>query len=78
MAMMGGRVTAPTLDGEREVEIPAGTQPGHAVTLDGLGLPSLRGRSRGDEHVLVDVVVPRKLSREQRKLAQRLHESLEE
>ncbi len=78
MAMVGGRVTAPTLDGDREVEIPAGTQPGHAVTLDGLGLPSLRGRSRGDEHVLVDVVVPRKLSREQRKLAQRLHESLEE
>ena len=78
MAMVGGRVTAPTLDGDREVEIPAGTQPGHTVTLDGLGLPSLRGRSRGDEHVLVDVVVPRKLSREQRKLAQRLHESLEE
>jgi molecular chaperone DnaJ len=78
MAMVGGRVTAPTLDGDREVAIPAGTQPGHTVTLDGLGLPSLRGRSRGDEHVLVDVVVPRKLSREQRKLAQRLHESLEE
>ena len=78
MAMVGGRVIAPTLDGDLEVEIPAGTQPGHAVTLDGLGLPSLRGRSRGDEHVLVDVVVPRKLSREQRKLAQRLHESLEE
>jgi molecular chaperone DnaJ len=77
LAMVGGRVTAPTLDGDREVEIPAGTQPGHAVTLDGLGLPSLRGAARGDEHVLVDVVVPRKLSREQRKLAQRLHESLE-
>jgi molecular chaperone DnaJ len=78
LAMVGGRVSAPTLDGDREIEIPAGTQPGHAVTLDGLGLPSLRGPARGDEHVLVDVVVPRKLSREQRKLAQRLHESLGE
>jgi molecular chaperone DnaJ len=78
LAMVGGRVSAPTLDGDREVEIPAGTQPGHAVTLDGLGLPSLRGAARGDEHVLVDVVVPRKLTREQRKLAQRLHEALGE
>jgi molecular chaperone DnaJ len=78
LAMVGGRVAAPTLDGDREVEIPAGAQPGHAVTLNGLGLPSLRGAARGDEHVLVDVVVPRKLSREQRKLAQRLHESLGE
>src|SRR5918996_552758 len=78
LAMVGGRVAAPTLDGDREVEIPAGAQRGHAVTLNGLGLPSLRGAARGDEHVLVDVVVPRKLSREQRKLAQRLHESLGE
>jgi molecular chaperone DnaJ len=78
LAIVGGRVAAPTLDGDREVEIPAGAQPGHAVTLNGLGLPSLRGAARGDEHVLVDVVVPRKLSREQRKLAQRLHESLGE
>jgi len=76
MAMIGGRVTAPTLDGDREVAIPAGAQSGHAVTLDGLGLPSLRGTKRGAEHVLVDVVVPRKLSREQRKLAEQLHDSL--
>jgi molecular chaperone DnaJ len=76
LAMVGGKVTAPTLDGDREVKVPAGAQPGHAVTLKGLGLPSLRGAARGDEHVLVDVVVPRKLSREQRKLAERLHDSL--
>ena len=69
----------PTLEGEREVEIPAGSQPGDAITLKGLGLPRLRGRgrSRGDEHVLVDVVVPRKLNRKQRDLARQLHESLD-
>ena len=74
--MVGGEVSAPTLDGEREVKLPAGTQPGHTVRLKGLGLPSLRNGSRGYEHVLIDVVVPSKLSREQRELAKRLHESL--
>jgi molecular chaperone DnaJ len=76
LAMVGGRVNTPTLDGDREVEIPAGAQPGHTVRLKGLGLPSLRGRSRGDQHVLVEVEVPRKLNRQQRDLARRLHESL--
>ncbi len=79
LAMVGGPVSVPTLEGEREVEIPAGSQPGDAITLKGLGLPRLRGRgrSRGDEHVLVDVVVPRKLNRKQRDLARQLHESLD-
>ena len=79
LAMVGGAVSVPTLEGEREVEIPAGSQPGDAITLKGLGLPRLqgRGRSRGDEHVLVDVVVPRKLNRKQRDLARQLHESLD-
>jgi molecular chaperone DnaJ len=74
--LVGGQVSAPTLDGDREVEIPAGTQPGHVVRLKGLGLPSLRNGARGSEHVVVDVEVPRKLNREQRDLARRLHESL--
>jgi molecular chaperone DnaJ len=78
LAMVGGEVSVPTLDGDREVEIPAGSQPGDAITLKGLGLPGLRGRGkRGDEHVVVDVVVPRKLSRKQRELARQLHESLD-
>ncbi|MGH2953483.1 MAG: molecular chaperone DnaJ [Solirubrobacterales bacterium] len=77
-AILGGTVTAPTLDGEREVELPAGTQPGHAITLSGLGLPSLRGAARGDQHVLVDVVVPADLSPEQRDLAERLDDALRE
>ena len=78
LAMVGGEVSVPTLDGDRDVEIPAGSQPGDAITLKGLGLPGLRGRGkRGDEHVVVDVVVPRKLSRKQRELARQLHESLD-
>ncbi|HLM30142.1 MAG TPA: molecular chaperone DnaJ [Solirubrobacterales bacterium] len=76
LAMVGGSVAVPTLDGEREIDVPAGAQPGHRVTLKGLGLPPLRGGRRGDEHVLVDIVVPDRLSKEQRELALRLHESL--
>jgi molecular chaperone DnaJ len=74
-AMLGGTATVPTLDGEREVEIPAGAQPGEQVVLRGLGLPALRGRGRGDEHVVLDVFVPAGLSKEQRGLVERLDES---
>jgi molecular chaperone DnaJ len=76
LAMVGGSISVPTLDGDRSVEIPAGAQAGHTITLRGLGLPGLRGRRRGDEHVLVDLVVPEELSKNQRELAVRLHESL--
>ena len=75
-AMLGGSVTVPTLDGEREVEVPAGVQPGERAVLGGSGLPSLRGTARGDQHVVFDIVVPGKLSREQRELAERLDSSL--
>ena len=75
-AMLGGTATVPTLDGEREVEIPAGAQPGEHVVLRGLGLPSLRSGARGDQHVVLDVYVPSKLSADERQLVERLDESL--
>jgi molecular chaperone DnaJ len=74
--MLGGKATVPTLDGEQEVEIPAGAQPGDHVVLGGIGLPSLRGGSRGDEHVVLDVYVPDKLSKDERRLVEELDESL--
>jgi molecular chaperone DnaJ len=77
LAIVGGKLSVPTLDGEREVKIPAGTQPGHSERLKGLGLPSLRNGKRGSQYVLVDVVIPSKLSKQQRELANRLHESLD-
>ncbi len=77
LAIVGGKLSVPTLDGEREVKIPAGAQPGHSEKLKGLGLPSLRNGKRGSQYVLVDVVIPQKLSRQQRELANRLHESLD-
>jgi molecular chaperone DnaJ len=77
LAMVGGRLQVPTIDGEREIKIPAGAQPGHSERLKGLGLPSLRNGRRGSQYVLVDIVIPSKLSKQQRELANRLHESLE-
>jgi molecular chaperone DnaJ len=75
-AMLGGAITVPTLDGDREVEVPPGAQPGERIVLGGLGLPSLRGTARGDQHVLIDVIVPTALDQEQRELADRLDASL--
>jgi len=77
-AMLGGKVEVPTLDGPHEVDVPKGAQPGQRIVLRGLGLPSLRSRRRGDQHVELDVVVPRKLSRKQREVAEKLGELLDE
>jgi len=77
-AMLGGELTVETLDGEREVKVPAGTQPGEHVTLKGLGLPSLRGGSRGDLHVVLRVVVPRNLDAEQLEMTEALDATIED
>jgi len=77
-AMLGTTVTVPTLDGEREVEVRPGTQPGHEEVLRGAGLPRLGGRRRGSQRVVFNVVVPTNLSEEQRELVERLDDSLGE
>ncbi|HEV2769720.1 MAG TPA: J domain-containing protein [Solirubrobacteraceae bacterium] len=79
LAALGTSLPAPTLDGEVEVDIQAGTQPGETITLRGRGMPVLRRPDRhGDLRVVVNVVVPRRLSREQRELTQRLADSMTE
>jgi molecular chaperone DnaJ len=68
-AALGTTLTVPTVDGNEEVEIKPGTQPDTTIRLRGKGVPHLRrSGSRGDLHVLVDVEVPRKLSKKQREL----------
>ena len=75
-AMLGTSVTVPTLDGEQEIEVAAGTQPGHEEVLRGAGLPQLGGRRRGNQRVVFEVIVPTNLSEEQRETVERLDESL--
>jgi molecular chaperone DnaJ len=75
-AALGARVAVPTLDGEEEVEIEPGTQPGAVITLRGKGMPSLRRGRRGDQRVVVNVMIPRKLNAEQRELLERFSATL--
>jgi molecular chaperone DnaJ len=67
-AALGASVTIPTLAGDHELEFAAGTQPGQIVVMRGAGMPVLQGFGRGDHRVLVNVIVPRHLNEEQRRL----------
>ena len=77
-AMLGGEVSVPTLNGDEPVKVPAGAQHGDVTVLRKHGLPPLRGGSRGDQHVVFELEVPRKLSRRAARAGRRLAETLEE
>ncbi len=78
VAVLGGTCTVPTLHGDEELEIPAGTAAGRAFNLRGKGIPRVDGRGRGDQHVVVTIRVPKKLSSEQKKAVQKLADVLKE
>jgi molecular chaperone DnaJ len=80
LAALGTKVEVPTLDGPVELEIPAGTQPHDTLKVRGAGLPSLRGRPgrNGDLRVVVNVIVPRHLTRDQHELLQQLADTMTE
>jgi molecular chaperone DnaJ len=75
-AALGTTVTVPTLDGDEEVEVPAGTQPGTVVTLRERGMPTIGRGRRGDQQVVLNVVIPRNLSERQRELLDELRDSI--
>ena len=58
-AILGGRVRVPTLDGDVDVAVQAGTQPGDDVVLRGRGVAPLQGRSKGDLFISFMVEIPR-------------------
>ena len=67
-AALGTTVPITTFDGDRDVDVRPGTQPGDVLTLKDLGVTALRSERRGDIRVAVDVVVPKNLSSEQREI----------
>lgn len=67
-ASLGTKVLLETLDGDEDLIIPPGTQPGHEFVLRGRGVPRLQGRGRGDLRAIVQVDVPTKLSSDEREL----------
>ena len=69
-AMIGDTIEVTTLDGQNEIELAAGTQPGAEARLKGKGLPRLgSSRRRGDHRFIFNVIIPANLSVEQKKLA---------
>jgi molecular chaperone DnaJ len=75
-AALGDKVNIPTLDGEEELAIPAGTQNGTVFRLKGRGVPYLRRNGRGDQVVVVTIQIPQKLSPRQQQLFHELSETL--
>lgn len=76
-AMLGTKIKVPSHEGEREIELPPGTQPGSQFALRGQGMPGANGGPPGDMVIAVGVIVPEGLSEEQRELAEKLGETLE-
>lgn len=73
-AALGAEVEVPTLDGKVKYNIPEGTQTGTVFRLRNKGIPHLRGNSRGDQFVTVNVVTPTKLTEEQKDLLRKFGE----
>lgn len=73
---LGTEIKVPTLRGVERLEVPEGTQSGSVFRIRGKGLPSLDGRGQGDLYVMIHVIVPSRLTREQRRLLEMLGVSL--
>jgi len=78
LAALGSTLEVPTLGDSASLELPAGTQPGEVLTLRGEGMPALGRARRGNLRVVVNVVIPRRLSDEQRGLLEQLRETITE
>lgn len=68
LAVLGGEINVPTIDGDLKLRIRAGTKSGSMIRLRERGIKRLRGNGRGDQYVKLTVDVPPKLTREQRSL----------
>jgi molecular chaperone DnaJ len=71
-AALGDQIEVPTLEGPVEIAIPPGTQYGQTFRLPGRGMPDVRGGRRGDQYVLVQIVVPKDLTAEQKALLRKV------
>lgn len=72
VALLGGEVSAPTIEGERKIKIEEGTQNNSKLTLKNEGMPHFRGSGKGDEIVNITVDIPKKLTNEQKEIVKKL------
>ena len=75
-AVLGAKLTVPTLEGESEFSIPEGTQTGSVFSLRGKGIPQVHGKGRGDIYVTVTVEVPKSLNSKQKELLKQFDEAM--
>ena len=73
---LGGEIDVPTLNGTEKVKVPEGTQTGTTLRLRGKGLPDVNGRGKGDLFATVQVITPKKMSKEQRQVLEQLAKAL--
>ena len=77
-AVLGAEIEVPTVDGKVAQKIPEGTQSGTKFRLRGQGIQYLNGRGHGDQYVIVDVEIPKKLNRTQREALKAFEDSLKD
>lgn len=73
-AALGDEIEVPTLHGKVKLKVPSGTQTGTKFRLRGKGVPNVRGRGTGDQHIIVKVITPTKLTEKQKQLLQEFAE----
>jgi molecular chaperone DnaJ len=73
---LGGEIVVPGIDGDETLKIPEGSQPSTMFRLKGKGMPDVTGRGAGDLLVTVQAVVPKKLTKDQRRLLEELADTL--
>jgi len=79
-AILGGNITIPTLDYktkeiiEKEIAIPPGTQYGTEFRIKNRGVTYLRGKGKGDQYIIADIKIPKKLSSEQKELLEKFRQ----
>jgi molecular chaperone DnaJ len=77
-AALGTTVKVETLDGPEQVEVKPGVQPGDMLVLRHKGIPVLNGRGRGDHRVVLNVLIPRRLTEQQQSLLRQFEASVED
>lgn len=76
-AILGGEIDVPTIEGKGvKMKIPAGTEGGQIFRLKGKGMPYMGGYGKGDQHVVIKIIIPQNLSRKAKELVQELSKEL--
>lgn len=77
-AVLGAKITVPTVDGKVEYDVPEGTQSGTTFRLRGKGIQYVNGRGRGDMYVKCEVEIPKKLNKTQRDALKKFEDTLKD